>query len=173
MKTSLLAFFILLLSGCASPGLERYAQEKPALVLEDYFRGQTTGWGMVTNRSGEITRRFVVTIEGRFEGDTGELDEAFVWSDGEKQRRVWRLQRTGPNQWRGTADDVIGEATGEIVGNVLRWRYTLAVPVRGRTVHLDFDDVMVLIDDKVLMNKAEFSKFGFRLGEVTLAFQRP
>jgi hypothetical protein len=32
---------------------------------------------------------------------------------------------------------------------------------------------MVLIDDKVMLNRATFSKFGIRLGEVTLSFQRP
>jgi hypothetical protein len=164
---------LLLLSGCAGPQVERYANERPSLDLASYFAGSTTGWGMVTDRSGAVTRRFVVRIEGRFEGGKGTLDEHFDWSDGEKQRRIWRLEQVGPGRWIGRADDVIGEATGEIAGNALRWRYTLAVPVGGRTVHLNFDDWMVLIDDKVLMNKAQFSKFGIYLGEVTLSFQRP
>ena len=65
------------LQGCAGPSVERYAQEKPALDLAQYFQGRTTGWGMVTDRSGEVTRRFVVQIDGRFEGNTGVLDETF------------------------------------------------------------------------------------------------
>jgi len=166
-------FSLLLLAGCAGPQVEQYAAEKPALDLERYFSGSTTGWGMVTDRSGAVTRRFVVKIEGRFEGNTGTLDEHFDWSDGEKQRRIWRLEKVGPQRWIGRADDVVGEATGEIAGNALRWRYTLAVPIQGRVIHLSFDDWMVLIDDKVLMNKAQFSKFGIHLGEVTLSFQRP
>ncbi|MGA0056847.1 MAG: DUF3833 domain-containing protein [Burkholderiaceae bacterium] len=161
------------LQGCAGPTVERYAQEKPALDLAQYFQGQTTGWGMVTDRSGEVTRRFVVKIDGRFEGNTGVLDETFEWSDGEKQKRIWRLERLGPNRWKGTADDVVGEATGEIAGNALHWRYTLAVPVKGTVINMAFDDWMVLIDDKVMLNRATFSKFGIRLGEVTLSFQRP
>lgn len=161
------------LQGCAGPSVERYAQEKPALDLARYFQGQTTGWGMVTDRSGEVTRRFVVRIDGRFEGNTGVLDETFEWSDGEKQKRIWRLEKLGPNRWRGTADDVVGEATGEIAGNALHWRYTLAVPVKGTVINMAFDDWMVLIDEKVMLNRATFSKFGIRLGEVTLSFQRP
>jgi hypothetical protein len=168
-----LVFSLLLLSGCAGPKVEQYAQEKPRLDLAAYFAGATTGWGMVTDRSGAVTRRFVVRIEGRFDGSKGTLDEHFDWSDGEKQRRIWRLEQVGPGKWIGRADDVVGEAIGEIAGNALRWRYTLAVPISGRVVHLNFDDWMVLIDDKVLMNKAQFSKFGIHLGEVTLSFQRP
>ncbi|MFZ9812718.1 MAG: DUF3833 family protein, partial [Burkholderiaceae bacterium] len=103
----------------------------------------------------------------------GTLDEYFDWSDGEKQRRIWRLEQVGPGKWIGRADDVVGEATGEIAGNALHWRYTLAVPVQGRVINMAFDDWMVLIDDKVMLNRATFSKFGIRLGEVTLSFQRP
>ena len=160
------------LSGCASPKLEDYATEKPVLDLEQYFAGQTKGWGIVQDRFGRITRRFVVEIEGRFEGDRGELDERFVWSDGEKQRRVWRLQKVGPQHWVGEADDVVGQAQGRLSGNALQWGYTLAVPIDGRTIEMQFDDWMVLVDNEVLMNRAVFSKFGIRLGEVTLSFRR-
>ncbi len=160
------------LSGCASPKLEDYAAEKPVLDLEQYFAGQTKGWGIVQDRFGRITRRFVVEIDGRFEGDRGELDERFVWSDGEKQRRVWRLQKVGPQHWVGEADDVVGQAQGRLSGNALQWGYTLAVPIDGRTIEMQFDDWMVLVDNEVLMNRAVFSKFGIRLGEVTLSFRR-
>jgi hypothetical protein len=37
---------------------------------------------------------------------------------------------------------------------------------------MQFDDWMVLVDEEVLMNRAVFSKFGIRLGEVTLSFRR-
>jgi hypothetical protein len=160
------------LSGCASPKLEDYAAEKPVLDLEQYFAGQTKGWGIVQDRFGRVTRRFIVEIEGRFEGDRGELDERFVWSDGEKQRRVWRLKKVGPAQWIGEADDVVGQAQGRLSGNALQWGYTLAVPIDGRTIEMQFDDWMVLVDNEVLMNRAVFSKFGIRLGEVTLSFRR-
>jgi hypothetical protein len=34
------------------------------------------------------------------------------------------------------------------------------------------DDWMVLVDDKVMLNRAEMSKFGITLGAVTLSFIR-
>ncbi|MDQ5918264.1 MAG: hypothetical protein QG660_1376, partial [Pseudomonadota bacterium] len=37
---------------------------------------------------------------------------------------------------------------------------------------VDFDDWMFLIDDKVMLNRSFMSKWGFRLGEVSLSFTR-
>jgi hypothetical protein len=169
---SISLILLLGLAGCAGPDAARYQQEKPALDLKTYFNGDMTGWGMVQNRSGEVDRRFVVKIKASWSGDEGILDEHFEWSDGEKQRRVWKLKQVGPNRYIGTADDVVGEAIGEVHGNALRWRYQLALPFRGSTVHLDFDDWMFLIDDRVMLNRAVFSKFGIRLGEVILSFNK-
>lgn len=70
----------------------------------------------------------------------------------------------------GTADDVVGEATGQVGGNALNWSYTLALPVDGKIYNVKFDDWMYLMDDQVMLNRAVMSKFGFRLGEVTLSF---
>jgi hypothetical protein len=63
-------------------------------------------------------------------------------------------------------------ATGVSSGNALNWRYTLALPVDDKVYDVQFDDWMYLVDDKVMLNKAEMSKFGIRLGEVTLSFTK-
>jgi hypothetical protein len=67
---------------------------------------------------------------------------------------------------------VVGEATGQVSGNAFRWGYTLALPVDGRVWNVDFDDWMYLMDDRVMLNKATMSKWGVKLGEVTLSFTR-
>jgi hypothetical protein len=46
------------------------------------------------------------------------------------------------------------------------------LPFRGGTIGLDFDDWMLLIDNQVMLNRATFSKWGIRLGEVTLSFKK-
>jgi hypothetical protein len=46
-----------------------------------------------------------------------------------------------------------------------------ALPVDGKVYEVQFDDWMYLMDDRVMLNKAVMSKFGIRLGEVTLSFQ--
>jgi hypothetical protein len=67
---------------------------------------------------------------------------------------------------------VVGEAIGESAGSALNWRYVMALPVDGRVWHVDFDDWMFLVDERVLLNRATMSKFGIRLGEVTLSLTR-
>ena len=168
----LAAFAVLALGGCSAIDPQVYASEKPVLDPQRYFNGTLVGHGMFQSRSGKVERRFVVTIDARWEGDIGTLDERFEWSDGERQRRVWTLRRIDANTYTGTAEDVVGEARGRAHGNALNWRYTLALPVSGRTWHVEFDDWMVLIDERVMLNTAVMSKWGFRLGQVTLSFER-
>ncbi len=161
-----------LMAGCASPEIVDYQGEKPALDLRTYFNGTVDAWGVFTDRSGKVVKRFTVVMECRWQGDEGVLDEAFTYSDGSTQRRVWRVRQHPDGRYTGRADDVVGEAQGQARGNALRWRYTLALPVDGRVWHVDFDDWMYLMSDKVLLNRATMSKFGITLGEVTLSFTK-
>jgi len=161
-----------LLGGCAGPTPADYANERPPLDLKQYFNGELTAHGLFTDRSGKVVRRFVVALKCSWQGNEGVLEEDFIYSDGEKQRRVWRLTSLGNGRYRGTADDVVGSAEGQAAGNALNWRYTLRLPVDGAVYEVQFDDWMFLMDDQVLLNKAVMSKFGIRLGEVTLAFHR-
>ena len=162
----------LLVAGCAGIAPQHYAAEKPSLDLATYFNGTIDGWGMFQKRSGEVIKRFHVVIDGRWSGDTGVLDEHFTWSDGSTSRRVWTLKRQPDGRYLGTADDVVGTATGEAAGNALRWKYVLALPVDGKTWHVDMDDWMFLIDQRVMINRTAMSKWGIHLGEVTLSFTR-
>ena len=162
----------LALAGCASPGIGEYAGEKPVLDLRSFFNGRVDGWGVFTDRSGKVVKRFVVRMDCRWQGDDGVLDEDFSYSDGTKQRRIWRVRRGADGSYTGQADDVVGTAAGQARGNALRWNYTLALPVDGRTWHVQMDDWMYLMDDTVMLNKTTMSKLGVRLGEVTLSFTK-
>ena len=162
------------LAACASaPTPADYAAQTPVLDLRSYFDGDITAHGVFTDRSGKVVRRFVVRMTCRWNGDDGVLDEDFTYSDGAKERRVWTLKKLPGGRYTGTADDVVGVAIGEAAGNALRWSYTLRLPVDGGVYEVQFDDWMYLMDQRVLLNKAVMSKFGIRLGEVTLAFSKP
>jgi hypothetical protein len=160
------------LASCAGPQVQSYAQEKPQLDLRTYFNGTLDAWGVFTDRSGQVVKRFTVVMDCRWSGDQGVLDEAFVYSDGTQQRRIWKLTAGPHGRYTGRADDVVGEAMGQVSGNAFRWGYTLALPVEGRVWHVDFDDWMYLMDERVMLNKATMSKWGVKLGEVTLSFTR-
>ena len=161
-------------AACASaPTPADYANEQPRLDLRRYFDGPLTAHGIFTDRSGKVVRRFTVQMVGRWDGNSGVLEEDFRYSDGRTERRVWRLVDEGGGRYRGRADDVVGEAVGVAAGNALNWHYTLALPVDGKVFEVQFDDWMFLMDERVMLNKAVMSKFGIRLGEVTLAFTKP
>lgn len=160
------------LAGCAAPTPVDYAQQTPLLDLKTYFNGDLVAHGMFTDRSGKVLRRFVVDLKASWQGDKGTLEEDFRYSDGKTERRVWHLVSQGNGRYTGTADDVVGVALGQAAGNALNWRYTLRLPVDGSVYEVAFDDWMFLIDEQVMLNKAVMSKFGFRLGEVTLAFRK-
>lgn len=171
-RNALLAALMILLTGCAGPQVDDYGAERPLFDLREYFDGELEAWGMFQDRSGRVLKRFSVTINASWQGDEGRLEEDFVYSDGKTQRRIWMINRLDAQTYTGRAADVIGEATGRASGNALRWRYVLALDVEGKTYHVNFDDWMYLVDDKILLNRSEMRKFGFRLGEVTLAFRK-
>ncbi|MDD3017157.1 MAG: DUF3833 domain-containing protein [Comamonas sp.] len=177
MKTRRHALLTLLagtavLTGCASPQVTDYAQERPLLELDRYFNGRILAHGVFQKRSGAVARRFTVVMDCHWEGNQGVLDEAFTYSDGSTERRIWRLTKHADGRYTGTAGDVVGEAQGQTSGNAFRWNYTLRLPVDGKEYEVQFDDWMFLVDDRVMLNRATMSKFGVTLGEVLLSFTK-
>ena len=173
LAATLAALAAALLTACASaPVPSDYAAEKPALDLATYFNGDLIAHGLFTDRSGKVQRRFTVAMKGTWTGNDGVLDEDFTYSDGKKERRIWRLKKLPGGRYTGTADDVVGTAQGTVAGNALQWSYTLRLPVDDKVYDVQFDDWMYLMDDRVMLNKAQMSKFGIHLGEVTLSFYK-
>ena len=160
------------LIGCASTQVGDYASQTPTLDLAQYFNGTVDAHGMFQDRSGQVIKRFVVQIESDWHGNQGTLDERFKYDDGTTQQRIWRLTRHADGRYTGRADDVVGEAQGQVSGNTLNWAYTMQLPVDGKVYEVQFDDWMYLIDERVMLNRATMSKFGVRLGEITLSFTK-
>jgi hypothetical protein len=160
------------LSGCAGQSIDSYGAEKPVLDLQQYFNGTLDAYGVFTDRSGTVVKRFSVVMNCSWKDGQGVLDEDFVYSDGSTQKRVWRLRALGGGRYTGQADDVVGQAQGQTQGNTFHWNYTLALPVDGTVYEVQFDDWMYLVNDRVMLNKASMRKFGVYLGEVTLSFYK-
>lgn len=170
---SIATFLTVLLAGCSSMDIKQYKNTTPKLDLFGYFEGKTQAWGQFQDRSGLVIRRFNVDITGTVDGNTLVLDERFVYNDGEKEQRVWTITKTAENQFIGRAGDVIGEAKGQSAGNAFNWSYTLDLPYKEGSIHVKFDDWMFLHSDSKMMNRAEVTKWGFKVGEVTLFFNKP
>ena len=161
----------LVLTGCTMKASD-FEGATPRLTVEEYFLGETQAWGLFEDRFGNLRRQFVVDIEGKMDGDVLILDERFKYADGETDRRVWRIRKIDEHNYEGRADDVIGVARGESYGNVLNWSYDMNLAVGESTYKVHFNDWMYLQPDGVLLNRATVSKWGFTIGEVTLAFTK-
>ena len=161
-----------LLAGCSTAGIEDYRGTQPGFDLRQFFNGPLTAHGMFQDRSGKVLRRFTVSMQGRWQGDSGVLDEQFRYDDGETQRRVWTLKKLPDGRYSGTAADVVGEASGRTAGFALFWDYTLRLPVDGKEYQVRFDDWMYQLDARSVLNRSVMSKFGVRLGEVTLYIRK-
>ena len=168
----LLVFFLFSTIGCNQMKVESFANTAPRLVLEEYFSGKTRAFGILFGRGGEVKRQFTVDMVGTWDGEVLKLQEDFVFSDGEKQQRVWTVKKVDEHNYQGTAGDVVGTALGKQFGSALNWSYVLRVPVGSSTYHITFDDWMFLGADGTLLNRAVMKKFGFRVGELFLSFQK-
>ncbi|MDQ2091366.1 DUF3833 domain-containing protein [Marimonas arenosa] len=175
-KTSLFAVSavtVFSLAACGRPDLGDENLSARELELEEYFDGTTVAYGQFQDRFGKVRQRFVVEIEGEWDGSILTLVEDFSYDDGREERRVWKLVQTGDETWEGTADGVRGLAVGEERGDTFNWRYTIDLPgPENSTTRVSFDDWMWLLPDGRLLNKAYMSRFGITLGEVTIFFEK-
>ena len=107
------SLLLLILFSCSTNmKIETFKNNQPKLVLEKYFEGKTKAWGMFHDRFGNLKRSFKVDINGVLQDNILTLDEKFLYDDGEKETRVWKIKILGNNMYSGIADDVIGEAKG-------------------------------------------------------------
>ncbi|MEO0465991.1 MAG: DUF3833 domain-containing protein [Pseudomonadota bacterium] len=159
-------------TACVSPSLGDFDTAPRTLVLEEYFEGDTTAYGIFEDRFGKVRRSFKVDITGTIEGNTLTLDERFIYDDGERDTRIWTIDILGGGDYRGTAGDVPGFATGAVNGNAFNWKYKVDLKVGDDTWNVGFDDWMYLLEDGMLMNRAYVTRFGIEIGQVTITFQK-
>ncbi len=170
--TALLIFAAGFLLVSCSASINDYKTTAPEFDLREYFTGDITAWGMLQDYSDKVTRRFCVNIRGSWKGNQGLLEETFYFDDGEISHRNWQLTKMENGHYSGTAEDVIGDASGRENGFAFHWNYTLRVPVNDSEYHIAMDDWMYRLDKNRLFNKTTMTKFGIKVGEVTLFFDK-
>ena len=149
-----------------------FKDQKPRLIIEEYLSGNVKAWGVLQNRSGKVTRQFKANLNGQWDGSKLILDEQFNWNDGEKQTRQWTITKIDNHNYQGTASDVVGLAKGFSYGPAFKFEYVLLVPVKGKEIKITFDDWIFMQDEKIAINRAIMTKFGFKVGELTVFFMR-
>jgi len=175
IKFLCLGALTLILTGCGGVNIQDYENTKPELKIEEYFQGRTTATGVFQDRFGKVRRRFTVDIEGDWDPENRRLTlkEDFVYDDGKTEQRVWEITKTGENSYEGTADKVVGKARGKTAGYAFNFNYLFDLSVDGNTWRVRFDDWMYLQPGgRILFNKATISKYGIRLGDVYIFFEK-
>jgi len=169
--TLLVTFLITNCSGNNMKPID-FKDKKPRLIIENYLSGNVKAWGILQNRSGKVIRQFSAQLNGKWDGQQLILDEIFNWSDGEVQKRKWKINKIDEHNYEGTASDVVGMAKGYSYGPAFKFEYVLLVPFKGREMKITFDDWIFKQDDKIAINKAKMSKFGIKVAELTVFFQK-
>tara|TARA_B100000427_G_scaffold148275_1_gene123276 strand:- start:90 stop:638 length:549 start_codon:yes stop_codon:yes gene_type:complete len=149
-----------------------FKNTEPVIQIEKYFNGNVKAWGVLQDRKGKVTRQFKANMYGKFENNILTLNEEFFWKDGEEQKRIWKIKKIDNHNYIGTAPDVVGEAKGYSYGSAFKFEYDLMIPIKGKNIKISFDDWIFKQDDEVAINRATLTKFGFKVGELTVVFQK-
>lgn len=169
---SSLLLLCLCITSCSTPQIKDYSNTTPNLLLEEFFDGELSAYGIVLDHNGKLSRRFTVKLQASWNNNKGTIEEWFIFDDGEKSKRIWQLTKQDKNQYTGTANDVVGIAKGVTSGAALYWQYDLLIAVDGTQYQVTLDDWMYLIDDKRLFNKTDIIKYGLKVGEVNLYIEK-
>ena len=170
MRLISLFILILLLNNCSDMKPVDYKDIEPKIKIEEYFLGDVKAWGILQNRSGKVIKQFTADLNGKWDGSILILDEKFNWSNGEVQTRQWKIIKKNEHYYEGTAEDVVGTAKGYSYGPVFKFEYVLLAPWKSREIKIKFDDWIFKQDDKIAINKANMTKFGIKVAELTVMF---
>jgi hypothetical protein len=156
--------------------MKEFQNNTPKLDLFNFFEGKTIAYGIFEDRFGNLKRQFRVNIDGKINNQTLTLDEDFLYDDGEKAKRIWKIEKNIDNTqkvtYEGKADDIEGKASGSISGNALNWSYDIYLNIKGSNIKVHFNDWIYKQSEDLAINRAYVSKFGINIGSVTLVFLR-
>ncbi|WP_137700049.1 DUF3833 family protein [Marimonas lutisalis] len=158
--------------GFKSQRAGHYSETGPDFVITTHLGGEMISEGMIYGPRGRVVSRFVADMTGTWNGETGTLAEAFRYANGGVQNREWRLTLGEGGGLTGEADDIIGEATGQVSGATLNLRYRIRLPEDAGGHVLDVTDWLYLMENGTILNRSEMRKFGVKVAEL-IATIRP
>ena len=144
----------------------------PRFEITSFLEGRTTAFGVFEDRFGTLRRRFWVEMVGRWQDGVFHLDETFTYDTGDTELRTWRVVPQQDGRFTATCLDCVGEAHGECSADSIRMRYRFRLKFSNREMVVSFHDRIYRMGDDVAVNRATMSKWGVRLGELSLIFRR-
>ena len=160
------------ITGCSNSSMENVVSKNLSFDLLEYFNGETTAWGLIVDRFGNLQRTFKVRLNGNIDNKQLLLKEYFTYNDGETEYREWIITKTETGTYEGKSKDTIGVAKGKQNGNTMRMVYDTTISINETDIRVSFDDRFVKADKKVVINRAEILKWGIKIADVTIFFSK-
>lgn len=140
--------------------------------LRTHLAGPITCEGVIYGPTGRVTSRFVGDFEAKWNGNTGVMQERFVYDTGEEQLREWNLTVGNDGNIRATAPDVVGEGRGQQSGPTVQLQYKIKLPDAQGGHVLDTTDWMYLAPNGTIVNRSQFRKYGIKVAELVATMRR-
>ncbi len=148
-----------------------------ALVFDplDFFDARVDATGIVVDFRSRITRSFIARFDGVRTGSTINIHEKLTYNDGVSEQRQWHIRAASATRWIGTTNDLVGEANIERDRQnpaQNRWRYKMDIPVGGRALRFDMEDIMTLVEPGRMLALTPMRKFGIKVAHIASEYRR-
>jgi Protein of unknown function (DUF3833) len=165
----------ILAAGCARESRVPVSTDgSPPFDPVAFFDGQTRSSGVIESRFGVSTERIVTDGHGQRDGtERLRMVQHLSFQDGTTQERDWILWRSGPDQFKATANDMVGTAEGEANGRVFHWQWVLARWPGNPLMNVTMQQWMYRMEDGSVTIRTTVTKLGFIVAEVTEQFIHP
>ena len=173
-QVTLVIFYLVFpfITGCSNSSMENVVSKNLSFDLLEYFDGETTAWGLIVDRFGNLQRTFKVRLNGNIDNKQLLLKEYFTYNNGETEYREWIITKTETGNYEGKSKDTIGVAKGKQDGNTMRMVYDTTISIGDTDIRVSFDDRFVKADKRVVINRAEILKWGIKIADVTIFFSK-
>jgi len=149
-----------------------YADAATRLDLREHLTGSIVCEGVIYGINGRVTSRFKGDFEAEWTGNRGTMTERFEYSTGAVQHRAWDLTLSNDGKISALAEDLVGEGTGELIGDSLCLKYRIRLPKESGGHVLDAVDWMYLTPNGTIVNRSQFRKFGIKVAELVATMRR-
>ncbi|MEY3894885.1 MAG: hypothetical protein RLZZ214_404 [Verrucomicrobiota bacterium] len=165
-----------LTAACSPMRPSDFAAGTPSFDPLRFFTGETTSNGVRENRRGQPVAQVFTATSGKMTGDILHLEQDLRFISGAKittSHRSWQLRKTGSHTYQGTANDIIGTATGEAHGNAFHWSFPLALSPGNPLTTIRMSQWMYLQPGgETMLNHTTISKAGIVVSQVTETFAK-
>jgi hypothetical protein len=163
------------LGTCVASGMVAFAcpvraAPAPAVNLESFFRGKLRGTGSEKDAAHSVARTLSLSGVGTRISGGVRLSYDIVFSDGERQHRVWTFLKAGTNHYVGRRADLVGDAQISQNGNVINLSYTATVSSGSGSHNVKFDETFTQTGPHTIINRLKATYFFLTVatGQITV-----